>query len=93
MGRKVKVAKLDNPLKPRTADLRLLIKEDEAAAMLGVTAYYLQRDRIGRRLIPYLKISGMVRYVPEELYEVIAKWRMERDAAQEKPAEETSAAA
>ena len=56
MGRKAKAAKAENPLKPRPADLRLLVKEDEAAAMLDVTPFYLQRDRVGKRLIPYLKI-------------------------------------
>jgi hypothetical protein len=76
------IAKLENPLKPHTADLRLLITEHEAASMLGVSIYFLQRDRIGRRLIPFLRIAGMVRYCPEELYETISRWRAARDAAQ-----------
>lgn len=38
------------------------VDENAAAAALGLSVSWLQKDRCGRRIIPFYKIGGNVRY-------------------------------
>jgi hypothetical protein len=38
------------------------VDEHAAAAALGVSVFWLQKDRCGKRIIPFYKLGGSVRY-------------------------------
>ncbi|QQO46001.1 helix-turn-helix domain-containing protein [Paracoccus sp. MC1862] len=49
-------------LVPKTAMLPVLVTQEEAANILGVSKKWLERDRWAERRIPYVKIGRGVRY-------------------------------
>ena len=42
--------------------VRLALNEKETAAALGVSLSWLQHDRCGKRLIPFYRVGGLIRY-------------------------------
>jgi hypothetical protein len=50
-----------------------LLTDEQIAPILGFSAAYLRKDRIGPRRIPFLKIGSMVRYDLEAVRNAIGK--------------------
>jgi hypothetical protein len=49
-----------------------LTDTEGAATILNVTVHWLERDRITKRRIPFVKLDDrMVRYVTRDLYEIV----------------------
>jgi hypothetical protein len=46
---------------------KLLVDENEAAAMLGVSVSFMRKDRRTKRLIPFVKLGVRVLYSPERV--------------------------
>lgn len=53
---------------------KLLLNENEAAQMLGMSSHFLRRDRISKTSvgIPFLRIGGAVRYRQSDIETWIA---------------------
>lgn len=51
-----------NVLAPKTVAVPILLTQEEAAEILGVSKKWLERDRWAERRIPYVKIGRGVRY-------------------------------
>ncbi|KWW37658.1 hypothetical protein [Cupriavidus metallidurans] len=54
-----------------TNTARLAVTETEAAKAIGMSVYFLQRDRIGKRLIPFYRIGNQVRYNLDRVREAL----------------------
>lgn len=52
--------------------LHIAVTEAEAAQAIGMSVYFLQRDRIGKRLIPFYRIGNQVRYNLDRVREALA---------------------
>lgn len=63
---------------------RIALNEKETAAALGVSLSWLQHDRCGKRLIPYYRVGGLVRYNAARVSEALAG--MEEGGAATAPA-------
>jgi hypothetical protein len=46
---------------------RIGLTEKEIAEALGLSLTWIQHDRIGRRILPYFRIGGAIRYSPERV--------------------------
>lgn len=44
-----------------------LLDEKEAAELIHMSIHFLRRDRITRRLVPFVRIGRSVRYLEEDL--------------------------
>lgn len=49
-----------------------LIDEDACARAIGMSASWLAKDRRGKRLIPFYRVGGAVRYDPARVREALA---------------------
>jgi len=45
----------------------LLYSERDAAELLGVSAVWLRRDRLKKRLVPFVRLRGAIRYRDSDL--------------------------
>ncbi|RYF41732.1 MAG: hypothetical protein EOO27_46000 [Comamonadaceae bacterium] len=54
------------------AAARIALNEKETAAALGVSLSWLQHDRCGKRLIPFYRVGGLVRYNAARVSEALA---------------------
>jgi hypothetical protein len=50
----------------------IAISESEAAQALGVSVHFLRKDRQTKRLLPFYKLGGAVRYNLERVREALA---------------------
>jgi hypothetical protein len=48
------------------------VDETIAAKALGVSVRWLQKDRIGRRIVPFYKMGGAVRYNLDRVREALS---------------------
>ena len=62
-----------------TAGGRLALTESELAADLALSLSWLRKDRRTKRLLPYFKIGGSVRYNRDRVLQALA--RMEEGGA------------
>jgi len=46
---------------------RIGLTEKELADMLGLSVAWLQRDRRTKRLLPFFRLGGSIRYSPERV--------------------------
>ena len=51
---------------------RIALNEKETAAALGVSLSWLQHDRCGKRLIPFYRVGGLVRYNAARVTDALA---------------------
>ena len=51
---------------------KLVLNEHEMAAAIGLTVHFLRRDRCKKRLIPFYKIGGTIRYNVDRVREALA---------------------
>lgn len=54
------------------AAARLAFNEVEMAAALGVSVSWLQHDRCSRRLVPFYRLGGNIRYNPARVTDALA---------------------
>lgn len=57
---------------PLPAGARIALNENEMASAIGVSVYWLQKDRQSRRIVPFYRIGGNIRYNPARVAEVLA---------------------
>lgn len=53
---------MSKPEIPTNASARVALNEREMAAALGISVSWLQHDRCGKRLIPFYRLGGLIRY-------------------------------
>ena len=58
----------DKPVQPGAARFK---PETEMAPLLGVSVSFLQKDRRGSKLIPFIQLGGKVLYDPEEVFPAV----------------------
>lgn len=51
---------------------RIALNEKETATALGVSLSWLQHDRCGKRLIPFYRVGGLVRYNAARVTDALA---------------------
>ena len=56
-----------------TPAIPLALNEKDVAARLKVSLSWLQRDRRTKKVIPFYRIGGNIRYSPERVAEALAK--------------------
>lgn len=54
------------------APARIALNEKETATALGVSLSWLQHDRCGKRLIPFYRVGGLVRYNAARVSDALA---------------------
>jgi hypothetical protein len=69
------------------AAARIALNEKETAAALGVSLSWLQHDRCGKRLIPFYRVGGLVRYNAARVTDALAA--MEEGGATVAPSRST----
>ena len=52
---------------------RIAVNEADAAKALGVSVHWLRRDRRTKRLLPFYKLGGAVRYDMGRVREALAR--------------------
>lgn len=55
-----------------TAPNATIVDEHGCAAILGVSVGWLRADRLGRRIVPYYKLGGLVRYNMRRVEQALA---------------------
>lgn len=55
--------------KPNPNPPRIAVDEFEVAAELGLSVFYLRKDRRTKKVIPFFRIGGSVRYNLESIRE------------------------
>lgn len=63
---------MTSPLKEPHAAARLALNEVEMAAALGVSVSWLQHDRCHRRLVPFYRLGGNIRYNPHRVTDALS---------------------
>jgi hypothetical protein len=55
------------------SDFRCIaVDETEAAKAIGMSVWFLRRDRLGKRIIPFFRIGGSIRYDLNRVREALA---------------------
>jgi hypothetical protein len=53
-------------------DSRLGLTEHELAAQIGMSVFFLQKDRCTKRLLPFYRIGSAIRYNRQRVAEALA---------------------
>lgn len=49
-----------------------ILSEQACAALLGLSIHWLRKDRTGRRIVPFYRIGGTIRYNRSRVLEALA---------------------
>jgi hypothetical protein len=73
--------------------MEILLDENEMAKRLGVSVSWLQKDRskTGRKLVPFVKLGQVVRYVPAAVSAALAALQTGGDATPRQKARRAAA--
>ena len=52
--------------------LSLAVSETELAKLIGMSVFFLRKDRCTKRILPFYKIGDAVRYNPERVMQALA---------------------